>query len=289
MVEILKYPTINDDNIVEIIYKILNAESVFEYGSDPNCILSSSHPMKIKGVEYHSCARTMPQGCHDMYHENYPRWMIKQLYQKNPEQRAVFWHGVSQVLEDFVENPGLFQRSYSRGEFLEPFDGDLGRTSPPEISEKLKTLVDSSNFKEKLAYEWSPNHNRLSIGPHEMLMLQRIDLHQSLIMALVYHQQSIKPEYWLKKIEEEPAYFIAHFSGLGHSDVQKAEDFLEENRGKIPREAIGNQFAASLSKFELGRKILKTYLEIFEGKLPLIEEEDVERRLRGVKRALAKP
>ena len=252
MVEnVLEYKQLNDENVVGIIYMILNAESRNVDRYDTNFRKLSSHQISVNGVEYHPCALTMEHSGHDSSLPMSPTYEIQRLYEQNTNQRDVFWRGVERVLEDLITGSGSFNQSYSLGEFLESFY-DLGRTSTRNVSDKLRKLVDGGKLKGREAYKWSPGEHPWPEGVSEIKM--PCDTHHSLVMALAIHQQGISSSYWLEKIELEPGYFLAHFTGLGHSDVSQAEAYLEQNRGNM---ALSN--------------------------------DSVEMRLRGIKRRLAKP
>src|SRR3989344_5516335 len=142
MVEnVLEYKQLNDENVVGIIYMILNADSRNVDRYDTNFRKLSSHQISVNGVEYHPCALTMEHSGHDSSLPMSPTYEIQRLYEQNTNQRDVFWRGVERVLEDLITGSGSFNQSYSLGEFLESFY-DLGRTSTRNVSDKLRKLVD---------------------------------------------------------------------------------------------------------------------------------------------------
>lgn len=252
MVEsILEFPELNGDNVVGIIYNLLNAESLDVDDHNLDFKMLSSRPMTVNGVEYHSCALIRGQSRIGTALPIIPHYEMEKLYDKNPQQRDVFWQGVERVLEDLYTNSETFSQPYSRAEFLESFY-NLGRTSPPGVSDRLRKIVDNGGLKKVDMYEWfpkeySPNKDISSIRSPN-------DTHYYVVRALAVHQQGLDCSYWLKQMAQEREYFLANFTGLGHRDIKKAEEFLEKNRGRMP---WGNDL--------------------------------VERRLMGIKRRIVKP
>jgi len=226
MVEsVLKYQELNDSNVVEVIYRILNATSIDSV--DQEFTKSSSSPFILEGVRYNPCAIIdFSVGRDDDYSVRTPRSEIKRLYDYFGGS-DVFWRGMGNVLDDLIEGKGTFEQPYSITEFFEAlYDIPTEERTPTnDISDKLKTLVEEGHFKEVEACHCrasEPNVGKKSV-----------DIHYFLVRSLAVRQQGIGASYWIGKLNEDSEYFTSNFMGLAYLSIELAEKYLEDNKERI--------------------------------------------------------
>lgn len=242
MSETKTYDQLTQDNVSEILYRLLSAGNIKE-GEGNDQRVHSTHPTIVRGVEFQPCgityyldSRTSAAIPHSIESE------LEKLYPLNKE---AFWYGIDHVLGE-IEEPGTLRKlgEYGLRGIFSALDNLREKSSYHSVSEKLKQIVDNKTFQGTQAVVCCFEHED---------RIQPVDVHFWAIRALGVLQEGFSSEYWMNMIITEQKYATPAFHGLAFCSLNDAHFYLNRNDLGIDKDSANVSYRAA-ERFFKGEK-----------------------------------